>query len=92
MTAPIHFGRTEDCVENQTRSWIPLSQLKAGQKAIVAGLEGNSNDVARLSEMGFRRGVEFEALRNGTTAIVKVNCQTLCLRLNKEMVVRVQPT
>lgn len=92
MTAPIHFRPSEVNVDNEHRPGIPLSKLKTGQKAVVAGLDGNVNEIARLSEMGFRRGVEFEALRSGTTAIVKINSQTLCLRVSKDMVIRVLPT
>jgi Fe2+ transport system protein FeoA len=92
MNAPLHFTLSDSNDGSQAdRNLIPLSKLKSGQSAVVRGLEGHPHDVARLSEMGFRRGVEFKALRNGTTAILKINFQTLCLRLNKDMVVRVQP-
>lgn len=68
----------------------PFRELKSGERGIVVSLEGNAHDVARLSEIGFRRGIEFTLVRSGSTAIVRVHHQSLCLRFTPELNVQVQ--
>ncbi len=68
-----------------------FSELKSGDRGIVVNLEGNCHDIARLSEIGFRRGAEFTLVRAGATAIVRIHYQSLCLRLNSDLQVQIRP-
>jgi Fe2+ transport system protein FeoA len=68
-----------------------LAQLGSGDRGIVISLDGNPHDVARLSEIGFRRGVEFTLVRSGSTAIVRIHHQSLCVRFTPDLSVQVQP-
>jgi Fe2+ transport system protein FeoA len=70
---------------------IRFSELKAGARAVVCSLDGGAHDVARLSEIGFRRGAEFTLVRSGSTSIVRINHQALCLRLSGDIEVQVLP-
>ena len=70
---------------------VPLRTLRSGQRAVVVSLNGSAHEVARLSEMGLRRGVQLTVLRNGITCILQLEGHRLCIRLSKELVVLVIP-
>ncbi len=70
---------------------VPLRTLRCGQRASVVSLNGSAHEVARLSEMGLRRGVEVTVLRNGITCILQLEGHRLCIRLPKELIILVIP-
>jgi Fe2+ transport system protein FeoA len=59
---------------------IPIQNLKKGEKARVTELVGDADEVARLSALGIRKGVEVCSLRNGSPCIVQFGCSRMCLR------------
>jgi len=61
---------------------IPLSCLRAGNRAPIVEIAGQSEQVHRLKELGFRRGVQLEMVREGTPCIVRLQGHTLCIRGN----------
>ena len=71
---------------------IPLKTLRAGQHAEIASLIGRAQDVARLAEMGLRRGTPVLVIRNGITCILQLEGNRLCIRLSSELVILVNPT
>ena len=78
--------------ENQkSDDLIELGKLQPGVRGTVAEMTGNPNDIARLSEMGLRKGASIELVRGGRTLMVKVCCQTMCLRLTEETRILVNP-
>ena len=71
---------------------IPLQRLRPGQLAKVAGLHGSNHDVARLAEMGLRKGTIVSVTRGGITSIVQLlNGSRLCVRTSSELVILVTP-
>jgi Fe2+ transport system protein FeoA len=59
---------------------VPLSLLRAGQAGQVERVDGASDFLHRLREMGLRQGVEVCMLRPGRPCIVRIGCQKLCFR------------
>ncbi len=59
---------------------IPIQSLRKGEKGTVTSLAGDDCEVARLSALGIRRGVEVCALQNGGTCIFQYGCSRVCLR------------
>ena len=84
-------------LENPARSEvrteeIPLQRLSRGQTARVAGLHGTNHDVARLAEMGLRKGTIVSVTRGGITSIVQLlNGSRLCVRTSSELFILVTP-
>ena len=72
-------------------SAIPLQRLRVGQRGCITALTGRVHDVARLAEMGLRRGAEVTVLRNGITCILQLDGNRLCIRLSKDLMIFVAP-
>jgi len=70
---------------------IPLSALIAGESAEIHSVVGNSEQVQRLGELGLRAGRRLEMVRQGTTAIIKLEGAKLCFRGEELMRVMVLP-
>ena len=69
-----------------------LQQLRPGQIAKVVGFEGSSHEIARLTEMGLRKGEVVSVTRGGITCIVQLlNGSRLCIRPSNELIILVSP-
>ena len=68
---------------------IPIQNLKKGEKARVTELIGEADEVARLSALGIRKGVEVCSLRKGCPCIVQFGCSRMCLRTAGQLKVMV---
>lgn len=67
-----------------------LQQLRPGQLAKVVGFQGSSHEIARLTEMGLRKGEIVSVTRGGITCIVQlVNGSRLCIRPSRELIILV---
>ena len=65
---------------------ILLEHLCPGRFAEVIGLEGNSDEIARLAEMGLRQGTVVSVTRGGITSIVQLlNGSRLCIRTSRDL-------
>ncbi len=70
---------------------VTLDQLKDGDRAIISSLSGSDVELARLSALGLRSGVEVEMIRHGRTFIVQLEQTRLCLRPNRHTKIFVCP-
>ena len=70
---------------------VPLSHLVTGQKAEIGQLLGRSDNVRRLTEMGFSSGTALEMIRSGSPCIIRLGGQRICIRANELMSVLVHP-
>ena len=68
---------------------IPIQSLRKGEKGTVTSLVGEDCEVARLSALGIRRGVEVCSLQNGGTCIFQYGCSRVCLRTAGQLKVMV---
>ena len=70
---------------------IPLGQLCAGRKAVVAAVLGGAEQVHRLHELGLRDGAAIEMVRAGSPCILRLGSQKLCFRADEMVSVLVKP-
>ncbi|MEM7623013.1 MAG: FeoA family protein [Planctomycetota bacterium] len=49
---------------------VPLTQLRRGQRAVIAGLAGDVADGPLVEAMGIRRDCELRVCRTGSSCIV----------------------
>ena len=70
---------------------VPLQILTNGQKARVAQLVGCPEQVHRLEELGLRGGADIEMVKGGSTCIIRLSGNKLCLRETESMGILVQP-
>ena len=70
---------------------IPIQQLPKGGTGTVTELIGDAEEVARLTALGIRKGVEVCSLRKGCPCIVKYGCSRMCLRTAGQLKVMVSP-
>ena len=69
-----------------------LQQLRPGQLAKVVGFDGSNHEIARLTEMGLRKGEIVSVTRGGITCIVQLlNGSRLCIRTSRELMILVLP-
>lgn len=59
---------------------IPLDLLANGASARVYALDGRTEFVVRLQEMGLREGVEVRMVRSGSPCIIAIENQRLSFR------------
>ncbi|HTQ37576.1 MAG TPA: FeoA domain-containing protein [Pirellulales bacterium] len=69
---------------------MPLGRVLAGQRAAVAEIVGRSDQVQRLTELGFRHGVALEMVSAGSPCIVRLQGNKLCIRGNELLNVLVE--
>jgi Fe2+ transport system protein FeoA len=81
--------RPTDMAENTPQ--IPIQLLEKGSKGRVTALIGEADEVARLSALGIRKGVEVCAVRKGCPCIVQYGCSRMCLRTAGNLRVMVSP-
>ena len=70
---------------------IPIQKLEKGERGTVTALMGEPDEVARLSALGIRKGVEVCTLRKGCPCIVQFGCSRMCLRTAGHLKVMVSP-
>lgn len=71
---------------------IPLRELSPGQMATITGFEGCEHEIARLSELGLRKGIVVSVSRGGITCIVQLlNGSRLCIRPSRDLLILVTP-
>ncbi len=59
---------------------IPIHLLKKGEIGRVTALLGEDDEVARLTALGIRKGIEVCTVRKGCPCIVQFGCSRMCLR------------
>jgi Fe2+ transport system protein FeoA len=59
---------------------IPIQHLKKGEKGRITSLIGQLDEVARLSALGVRTGVEVCGVQKGYPCIFRFGCSRMCLR------------
>ena len=69
---------------------VPLSCLRAGQRALVEQVLGQAEQVHRLEELGVRGGAKIEMLQAGTPCIVQLAGGKLCFRGGETMSILVR--
>jgi Fe2+ transport system protein FeoA len=69
-----------------------LQQLRPGQLAEIVGFQGSDHEIARLTEMGLRKGGIVSVSRGGITCIVHLlNGSRLCIRPSRALMILVEP-
>jgi Fe2+ transport system protein FeoA len=69
---------------------IPLQMLNPGEVGIVRHVQGHTDWVHRLREIGLRDGAVVEMVRRGVPCIIRVGGQSLCFRADEGATVLVQ--
>lgn len=69
---------------------IPLDLLNGGQRGVISAVEGDSDWVHRLQEMGVAPGREVEMVRPGLPCVVAIAEQRISLRLDDEVTILVE--
>ncbi len=71
---------------------VPMDLLNPGESGCILEVEGQSDLVRRLGEMGLRAGVEIRMVQPGRPCIVAFDHQRLSFRGEDEAVVLVEVT
>lgn len=66
---------------------VPLDLLQAGERGVIADLDGPVSAVNRLGELGLRIGESVRMLRPGPPHLVQIGDARLCLRPESDIVV-----
>jgi len=69
---------------------FPLSELLAGQTAMVNRVTGPTDDVRRLEEFGIHRGTQVEVFSRGNPCILRMAGNKVCLRTHELLQVMVE--
>lgn len=70
---------------------LPLAELQAGQAARITSVDGPSDVVLRLQEMGLRPETVVQMFRPGNPCILRVGGSKLCLRMDDGAQILVEP-
>lgn len=54
--------------------------LPKGEKGTVTELIGSEDEIARITALGIRTGVEVCSIQKGSPCIVEFGCSRMCLR------------
>ena len=68
---------------------IPLNLLSFGEQGRVAWVDGPTNHVHHLAEMGIRPGTHIEIVRAGSPCIARINGRDYGFRLREDITVLV---
>jgi ferrous iron transport protein A len=71
---------------------LPMQLLNSGETGCIRDIDGDSQLVRRLDEMGLRAGVEIRMVQPGSPCIVAFDHQRLSFRGEDEAVVLVEVT
>ena len=72
-------------------SLLPVEMLGSGDWADVAEVQGESNWVSRMAELGVRAGSRLKVLQSGSPCLLEVGGSRLSLRANLAMQILVRP-
>lgn len=64
---------------------LPLDMLRAEETARLVEMDGDENQVRRLSEMGLRIGATIQMLRPGSPCLLALDGKRLSLRLGVDV-------
>lgn len=64
---------------------LPLDMLRAEESARLVEMDGDENQVRRLSEMGLRIGATIQMLRPGSPCLLALDGKRLSLRLGVDV-------
>lgn len=64
---------------------LPLHMLRAEESARLVEMDGDENQVRRLSEMGLRIGATVQMLRPGSPCLLALDGKRLSLRLGADV-------
>ena len=70
---------------------IPIQKLSSGAVATVASLQGSSSEIARLAELGVRRGARIQVIRKGRPCIIQLGATRMCIRPSRDLRILVFP-
>ncbi len=70
---------------------LPLQLLQADEVARVCHLDGETNFIHRLAEMGLREGTVLRMIRPGSPCIIQVQQQRMSFRADESATVMVEP-
>ncbi len=65
---------------DESANMIPLTLLRAGQGGRIGAILGAGGVVSRLREMGLRAGATVEIIRSGSSCILRLDGQKICVR------------
>jgi ferrous iron transport protein A len=68
---------------------VPLEALAAGEVGRIENVEGSTEMVTRLEEMGLRQGVHITMVRPGSPCIIALNNHRISFRGEESAVVLV---
>jgi ferrous iron transport protein A len=71
---------------------VPLEMLRSGEQGRICDVNGSSDFVHRLQEMGLREGALVKMLQPGSPCIVDVNQQRLSFRTHDVATILVEVT
>jgi len=80
---------TEESARPNT--WLPLPQIRRGQKVRVQKLEGQESVCNRLREMGFCESTEVKILNNSGAMLCQVCGTKVCLSRQVADAILVEP-
>jgi ferrous iron transport protein A len=52
---------------------LPLAEIRAGEAAIIVGIDAGELSAKRLADLGFVPGVRIEMVRRGAPCIVRID-------------------
>lgn len=64
---------------------LPIDMLRAQETARLVEMDGDENQVRRLSEMGLRIGARIQMLRPGAPCLLALDGKRLSLRLGNDV-------
>jgi Fe2+ transport system protein FeoA len=70
---------------------IPLHLTDSGTSAEVVEVLGNPEQVQRVRELGFCNGTSIDVVQGGSSCIVKLGGNTICMRTNELLNIFVKP-
>jgi len=76
----LRFSLTGSGLEKLALESMPLRLLRRGDAAEIDQVIGQPEQVHRLQELGLRAGVAVEMVQPGSTCIVRIQNQKLCVR------------
>ena len=69
---------------------VPLELLAEGERGVVIEVEGRSNLIVRLEEMGLHAGARIRMIQAGSPCILEIHDQRYSLRFDDSVTVLVE--
>ncbi len=70
---------------------IPIELLGRNESGRIVDIDGQSDVIHRLAEMGLREDVVIRMVQPGIPSIVAIGDQRLCLRFDEGVAIMVEP-